>query len=312
MMSVLETSRKKTRGAAIMLALWALFLLSTLVIAWALDINSSLAISGEGTRTLKAEAVACSGAEVALHPSTKPGSPNLNGQLADGATYHARLTGEGGRIDLNWVASGPPGPVELLRRYLENKGIDLNERDLMIDSLLDWVQPGGGLHRLNAPEEGDDYHPAHALLTRVDELKKIAGWAEFTSVSGWDEDLTVNIMLNGGGQGIDLQWASRAVLMALPGMTEDRVDRFLQVRQGPDGIDGTEDDVDFKSVDEALEVFGFNPGQVTQLKNQGLVSVKSQVYRVVSVGNAGKAARTVQMVFRRVGLTPQLLTWKEF
>ena len=299
---------QKIRGAAIVLALWVLFLLSALVIAWALDINSRLAISSEGTRMLKAEAVACSGAEVALHPSTKPGSPNLNGQLDNGATYHARLTGEGGRIDLNWVASGP-GPVEVLRRYLENKGIDLNERDLMIDSLLDWVQPGGGLHRLNAPEESDDYHPAHAPLTRVDELKKIAGWAEFTSVPGWDDDFTVSIMLNGGGQGIDVQWASRDVLLALPGMTSDIVDRFLQLRQGPDQIDGTEDDVQFKSADFQVAV-GLNPQQFKQLQN--LISFNSPVYRVVSVGTAKTTTRTVQMVFRRVGLMPQLLTWKEF
>src|SRR4029077_20215845 len=247
-------------GAAIMLALWALFLLSALVIAWALDINSRLAISGEGTRMLKAEAVACSGAEVAFHPSTKPGSPNLDGQLDGGATYHARLTGEGGRIDLNWVASGP-GPVEVLRRYLENKGIDLNERDLMIDALLDWVQPGTGLHRLNAPEESDDYHPAHAPLTRVDELKKVAGWAEFTSVPAWDDDFTVNTR-----QGIDPQWASRNVLLALPGVTNEMVDRFIQLRQGPDQIDGTEDDVQFKSVNDFLSAIGFNPQNAQQVQ----------------------------------------------
>jgi general secretion pathway protein K len=304
MMSIAETSSRKTRGAAIMLALWALFLLSALVISWAIDINSRLAISGEGTRMLKAEAVACSGAEVALHPSTKPGSPNLNGQLDNGATYRARLTGEGGRIDLNWVASGP-GPMEVLRRYLENKGIDLNERDLMIDSLLDWIQPGGGLHRLNAPEESDDYHPAHAPLARVDDLKRVAGWRDFTSVPGWDDDFTVNTM-----QGIDIQWASRDVLLALPGMTNEIVDRFLQLRRGPDQIDGTEDDVQFKSLQDFQSAIGLNQQQSQQL--QSLLGFNSPVYRVVSVGNAGKAARTVQMVFRRVGLTPQLLAWKEF
>jgi hypothetical protein len=292
------------RGAAIMLALWALFLLSALVISWALDINARLAISGEGTRMLRAEAVACSGAEVALHPSTKPGSPNLSGQLDNGASYRARLTGEGGRIDLNWVAAGP-GQLEILRRYLENKGIDLNERDTMIDSLLDWVQPGGGLHRLNAPEESDDYHPPHAPLARVDELKRVAGWAEFTSVPGWDDDFTVN-----GGQGIDIQWASRDVLLALPGMTNEIVDRFLQLRQGPDQIDGTEDDVQFKSVADFQVALGLNAAQFKVLN--GLITTNSPVYRVVSVGTAGKATRTVQMVFRRVGLMPQLLTWKEF
>lgn len=289
-----------------MLALWALFLLSALVIAWALDINSRLAISSEGTRMLKAEAVACSGAEVALHPSTKPGSSNLNGQLDNGANYRARLTGEGGRIDLNWVASSP-GPVEVLRRYLENKGIDLNERDTMIDSLLDWVQPGAGLHRLNAPEETDDYHPAHAPLTRVDELKKIAGWAEFTSVPGWEDDFTVNTQ-----QGIDPQWASRDVLLALPGMTNEIVDRFLQLRQGPDQIDGTEDDAQFKSIKDFQSAVGLNQQQSQQLQSSNLLNFNSPVYRVVSIGTAGKATRTVQMVFRRAGLVPQLLTWKEF
>lgn len=286
-----------------MLALWALFLLSALVIAWALDIQSRLAISGEGTRMLKAEAVACSGAEIALHPSTKPGSPNLNGQLDNGARYHARLTGEGGRIDLNWVASGP-GPQEVLRRYLENKGIDLNERDTMIDSLLDWVQPGTGLHRLNAPEESDDYHPTHLPLARVDELKKIAGWAEFTSVPGWEDDFTVNTR-----QGIDPQWASRDVLLALPGMTNEIVDRFLQLRQGPDQIDGTEDDVEVKDFRTAL---GLNQTQFARL--QPLITPTSSIFRVVSVGSAGKATRTVQMVFQRAGLNPIVLpgTWKEF
>jgi general secretion pathway protein K len=295
---------KLSSGAAIMLALWALFLLSALVISWALDINSRLAISSDGTRMLKAEAVACSGAEVALNPTTKPGSLNLNGQLNNGATYKARLTGEAGRIDLNWVASGP-GPVEILRRYLENKGIDLNERDLMIDSLLDWMQPGGGVHRLNAPEESDNYHPAHAPFARVDELKKVAGWAEFTSVPGWDDDFTVNT-----GQGIDLQWASRDVLLALPGMTNEIVDRFLQLRQGPDGIDGTDDDLQFKTPAESQIALELNPEQFKQL--QSLITLNTPVFRVVSVGTAGKATRTVQMVFRRVGVMPQVITWKEF
>src|SRR6266487_3590073 len=148
------------RGAAIMLALWALFLLSALVISWALDIDSRLSISGDSTRMLKAEAVACSGAEVALHPGVKPGSPNLSGELDNGATYQARLTGEGGRLNINWLVAGEdPDKLTILKRYLENKGVDLNERDTMIDSFLDWVEPNAGLHRLNAPHESDDYRP---------------------------------------------------------------------------------------------------------------------------------------------------------
>ena len=289
-----------------MLALWALFLLSALIISWALDIDSRLSLSSDGTRMLKAEAVACSGAEVALHPAVHPGSSNLSGELDNGASYQARLTGEGGRLDINWLVAGEdPGKVEILKRYLENKGIDLNERDTMVDSLLDWVEPNTGLHRLNAPPESDDYHPPHTLLTQIDELKKVAGWAEFTATPGWDDDFTVNTR-----QGVDLAWASRDVLLALPGMTPEIVDRFLQLRQGPDGIDGTEDDMHFKTPQEVQVALGLNQEQYNQL--QTFVAVNIPVLRVVSVGTAAKAKRTVQMVFRRVGVVPQVIAWKEF
>jgi Type II secretion system (T2SS), protein K len=297
---------KSISGAAIMLALWALFLLSALVISWALDIDSRLALSGDGARMLKAEAAACSGAEVAFNPTIKPSSPNLKGALNDGANYEARMTGEGGRLNLNWLVQGEnPARLEILKQYLQNKGIDLNERDTMIDSLLDWVEPNVGIHHLNAPPESDDYHPAHALLTRVEELKKVAGWADFTSTPGWDDDFT----LNSAGP-IDLAWASRDVLLSLPGVTPEMVDRFLQVRQGPDGIDGTEDDGQIRSSTDALSILGFNQQQWPQL--QPLVNFNDGVYRVVSVGTAGRATRTVQMVFQRVGLMPQLRTWKEY
>ena len=298
-----------------MLALWALFLLSALVISWALDIDSRLSLSGDATRTLKAEAVACSGAEVALHPTVNPGSPNLSGQLNNGASYEARLTGEGGRLDVNWLVAGEdPVRLEILRRYLENKGVDLNQRDTMIDSLLDWVESNTGLHRLNAPPESDDYHPAHSSLTQIDELKKVAGWADFTATPGWDNDFTVNTMLFGCN--IDLAWASRDVLLALPGMTPEIVDHFLQLRQGPDGIDGTADDAEFRGIDDPAlaAALGLNEEQFNK-KLKPLVSFKGScaVFRVVSVGTVAKATRTVQLVFRRVGAAvPQVITWKEF
>ena len=288
-----------------MLSLWALFLLSAMVISWAVEIDSRLALSGNSNRVLEAEAMACSGAEVALNPIIRPGSPNLRRQMEGRQSYEARITGEGGRLNLNWLLAGEdPKRLEILRRYLENKGIDLNERDHMMDCLLDWVEPNTGLHHLNAPPESDDYHPAHTLLTRIDELKKVAGWAEFTSTPGWAEDLT----LNSSGP-IDLAWASRDVLLALPGMTESLADRFLLLRRGPDGIDGTADDPPLRSLEDVRAALGFSAEQFKQLA--GLVGLRDQVFRIVSVGKSGGATRVVQMVVRKVNNVPQLITWKE-
>ena len=287
-----------------MLSLWALFLLSAMVISWALDINSRLTMAGQANRIMEAEALACSGAEVALHPNVKPDSPNLVGEIGHRGTYEAHITGEGGRLNINWLLAGEdPARLEILRKFLENKGIDLNERDHMIDCLLDWVDPDN-LERLNGAEDGPSYHPANTLLTRLDQLKKVKGWQEYTAKEEWDDELT----LNSGGP-IDLMWASRDVLMALPGMTDQIVDQFLQVRRGPDGIDGTQDDAQFKSLEEIRSALGFTQEQFQQLAS--LVGFKDQVYRIVSVGKSGDAERTVQMIVRKVGSRPQLITWKE-
>jgi hypothetical protein len=292
-------------GAALMLALWALFLLSAMVISWALDIDSRLTLSGDANRGLAAEAMAASGAEVALHPSVKPSSPNLHRALGTRGSYDVRITGEGGRLNLNWLTAGEdPIRLEILRRYLELKGVDLNERDRMIDALLDWVDPNTGLHRLNAPPETADYRPPHTPLTSVDELKKIFGWGEFTSQPGWEDDFTID-----SSGPIDLAWASRDVLRALPGMRDDFVDRFLQLRRGPDGIDGTADDAQFKNLADVQYALGLSPEQFQQLA--ALVGFNDQVMRILSVGKSGNIARTVKMVVRKSGNIPQVIVWKE-
>ena len=290
-------------GAALLLALWALFLLSAMVIAWALDIDSRITLSGNASRVVEAEAMASSGAEVALDPAVEPGSSVLRGSLGRNQTYEARMTGEGGRLMLNWIVSGEnPQRIALLRKYLEVKGVDLNERDRMIDTLLDYVDPDD-LPRLNGAESEQDYQPRNALLQRVEELKKIKGWEKFTTGPDWDADFT----LYSSGP-IDLAWASREVLLALPGLNEPIVDRFLELRRGPDQIDGTEDDPAFESLDEVRLALGFTPDQFAQLN--GLVGFKDQVMRVVSVGRSGGATRTVQMIIRK-SATPQIIRWKE-
>ena len=298
-----------------MLALWALFLLSAMVISWALDINSRLVVSGNAGRVLDAEAMASSGgdvalAEVALRPKDAPNSPNLHGRLGNQEGYDVQMRGECGRLDVKFLTLGEdPAKLEILRRYLTLKGVELNDLDTMMDSLLDWVSPGQGIHHLNACPETDDYRPPHAPLTSVDDLKKICGWAEFTSKPGWDKDFTVCDQCN---QGIDVAWASRDVLRAL-GIGDDYVDRFLQLRAGPDGVDGTADDTQFISVQDALSRgLGLNSQQISQLQN--LIGFSFPVFRVVSIGKSGDVTRTVQMIVSGGGGLrghPLVISWKE-
>jgi hypothetical protein len=309
----MKASNSKLRsGAALMLALWALFLLGAMVISWALDINSRLVVSGNASRVLAAEAMASSGAEVALTREISPSSPNLHRQMGGGEGYDVQMTGECGRLNLNWlIAQEDPTKLQILRRYLENKGIELNDRDRMVDSLLDWVARNQGLKHLNACPETDDYRPPHAgQLFSLDELKKICGWADFTSKPGWDEDFA---SIPSPCTKIALAWASRDVLRALE-IGDDRVDAFLQLRRGQDGIDGTADD---PPLDEAtaFATLGLNlnlpQDQQPPALAKGLLTFKSDVFRVVSAGKSGDVTRSVEMVVQKQAGMPHVLSWKE-
>jgi hypothetical protein len=306
-----SASLKSDAGAALLLALWALFLLSAMVIAWALNINSRLAYSSNANRMLEAEAMASSGANIALCREISPSSPNLHRQMDDRERYDVQITGECGRLNLNFFTQGEdPNKLRILRQYLNLKGIDINDLDVMIDSLLDWVSPTAGLQHLNACPESDDYHPAHAPLASMAELKKICGWAEFTSKPGWDRDFTVV----GTCGAIDLAYASRDVLRAL-GIPDDFVDRFLQLRQGPDGIDGTADDAQMDQ-QTAFAMLGLNAAKLPLGGIQSLVVFKSPnaVFRIVSAGKSGDVTRSVEMVVQKQVLGighPQVFSWKE-
>jgi hypothetical protein len=251
--------------------------------------------------------MACSGAEVALHPGVKAGSAVLRGGLAPGQSYEARITGEGGRLNLNWLVAPPENParLELLRKYLEIKGVDLNERDHMIDCLLDWVDPEN-LVRLNGAEDQPGYKVPNRLLMTLDEVRRVRGWEEFTSSPDWDSDFT----LKSTGP-VDILWASRDVLLALPGMSEPRVDQFLTLKRGPDGLEATEDDTTFADQNEIGIALGFSQPQFTQLLATGLVGMNDPVLRVESIGKSGAVTRTVRMVVRKVSNSIQLLSWKE-
>jgi len=288
-----------------MLALWALFLLSAMVISWALEINSRLVLSGNASRDMEAEAMACSGAEVSMYPNVKPDSPALIGRFAKNQSYEVHMTGEGGRLNLRTMLVGEkPVQLEVLRKYLEIRGVDLNERDQMIDTLLDWVDPDN-LVRLNGAEDDGGYKAANRPLKRIDDLKKIKGWEEFTSTNDWDSDFTLD-----SAGAIDLLWASRDVLLALPGMTEQLADQIIAMRSGADGIEGTKDDP-FKSSQELLAAVGISPAQAPQLMSLVAPSA-DQTWRVTSVGKSGDVTRTVRMVILKQGVSVQLRSWKEY
>ena len=212
----------------------------------------------------------------------------------------------------------------IFKTYLENKGLNFQEREILTDCLLDWVQSGGTTH-LNGSKTALDGSPAPGRpLQDLSEVRRVVGSGPLTRLSGWENDFT---LLSKGP--IDLQWASEDVVAAIPGVGQARAHSLVRQRRGPDGIDGTADDVIF--ADEGTpsglnaqnppapaqqnpqliaQLLGLNP--VTFQAIQDLISTGDTTVRIVSVGQALDAVHTFEVVVRKEGIQPQILSWKEY
>jgi hypothetical protein len=99
-------------------------------------------------------------------------------------------------------------------------------------------------------------------------------------------------------------------MRVIPGIGDARARRFLEVRQGPDKIDGTADDHIFKDAAEVQSYLGMSGAQFQAIANLVTVNV-DKTFDIVSVGHSGKVYRQVEVVARKLGPNPNILLWKE-
>jgi type II secretory pathway component PulK len=293
------------RGSALILVLWALMLLSAAVMAWSLAIQDNIIRHATDNRAFEAMAMARSGLAIALHPAVSRQTPVPPEDLAPGMGFQVRIISEGGKLNLNWLLRGEePLKLEILRKWLEQRGLKYQDREVFIDCLLDYVD-ADNIKRLNGAEDDGDYHPANRELQSVDELVRVRGTAPLTSQPGWQDDLTVYSM-----GPIDLDSASEQVLSLIPGLNAGRIQQFVKLRQGPDGIDGTPDDYIFPNVTAIQQFLGLTPAQFQAIS--GLVTYKDPTLRIISVGHSSDVTRQIAVVARKgTGSKPQILAWKE-
>ncbi len=298
------------RGVALVMVLCALFLLSLVIFGLAQRVRDETFVSGRDDRSLDARALAYTGTEIALHPLSTVKTAALRRPLDKGHGYEARLTGEGGKLNLNWLLAGNvENKLTLLKTYLENKGLSYQEREIFVDSLLDWITPGGVQH-INGSKIALDGQPVPGRpFQDLAEVTRVVGSRPLTHLAGWDRDFTLF------SQGpIDLQWAGEDVVGALPGVGLSRARQFVKQRRGPDGRDGTPDDVQFSQGDPNIlipQLLGLSPAVYTNMVSN-LIILNDPTVRIVSVGQAFDVTRTIEVVARKQGVQPQILSWKEY
>ena len=293
------------RGAALLIALWAIIVLTSAVLLWAGYIRQTIAVSGQNLNEIEARAMAHSGIALAMHPLTSKETPALAMEEGNDPGFRVRMVSEGAKLNINFLFQGEDSrKLDLFKRWLESRGIDFQARERMVDCILDWLD-ADNIKRTNGEEDGPNYHPPNrGQFLSVEELAEVAGTEPLTSQPGWKDDLTVY------SQGpIDLTSADKNILRLLPGIGDLGIDSFLQWRRGGDGLDGTLDDPVIQKLETVQGFLGLNKTQWQQLG--GLIMLRDNTWQIISEGWSGNVVRQVTVTVVKGSQNPQIKNWKE-
>ena len=299
------------RGAALLLVLWAIAILSFAVL-WVADlVNLELDAKSAGSRGLAARLLALSGVALGLHPQvTREDVALLNREVRPGEVLRVRIRGEGARLNINQLLAQQDRMV--LKNLFILWGLNGDAADILIDRLTDWVDDDigrqmNGAERTEYEAVGIIDAPANKPFRTVDEMGRVLGMEELAAVKpDWRGAFTVF----GDGQ-IDVNEAGQDVLQASTGLTAEMTADIIRARLGPDGQEGTEDDLRFETIGQLngwLSASSFPADQVA-----ARLTTESTVKRIDSRGIVGDCEKLISVVadLDGAGQGSNFLLWEE-
>lgn len=217
-----------------MIVLWITILLATIAIGMSQDSRTQTLLTRNQLALAKARALADGAVERAMYEHLRPPFgdkvwfPNavVHGWEEDGAKLAVSLAYESGRIDMNFARE------PLLRGlFTSAAGLKPDEVDHLVDAIQDWRDPDDA-KRTNGAEAADykaagrNYVPANTYFETTEELQRVLGMTP--EIYAKIADL---ITVHSRQPGIDPIGASRAVLLAIPTLTPEVVDDYIQQRE---------------------------------------------------------------------------------
>ncbi len=226
-------SCKREQGVALIIVLWVVTLLTVIASSFLYAMRTDTRVVSNVMARAKAEAAAEAAIHRAVYDLYKP--PTVTDRwIADGVPHvwpygEAQVTvsmlDESGKIDINVVSD------QLLRGLLTSQGVVEEEVGALIDAMGDWRDPDS-LKRLRGAEEaeytaaGRKYKPANAPFQTIEELKLVLGMTPALY-----QRLEPLITTFSRQPGVNPQIASREVLRAIPGATEELIDAYILQRE---------------------------------------------------------------------------------
>lgn len=303
--------QRHSRGAALLLVLWGIAVVSFAVVWLATSIDLELESSTSSASGFKARQIALSGVALGLHPQVKREDTELlNREFEDGGRLQVRIRGEGARLNINRLLSGQDRVI--LKNLFILWGLPNDEADVLIDRLIDWVdddigrQPNGA-EAAEYLAEGIPDAPPNRPFRSVEEMGRVLGMEMLEAVHpGWRDAFTIF----GDGK-VDVNEAAADVLQAATGLGPDAVEALLAYRRGGDGTEPSEDDVRIEKIDDLklyLQTSNLPYEDVAQR-----LTTESAVKRIDSSGFVGDFERRISVVSqsREGGRPAEYLLWEE-
>lgn len=329
------------RGSALLVALWAVIVLSLLVGGFAFEMQVESQVVSHARKRMKARYLARAGVEWAkaviarredvneadaeeIEEAEQSGMERAAlGLLRGIGVSRQRVELGDGSFTLDIVPENSKRNVNKLtleewEELLDITGVPEDRWPEIIDCFNDWVDEND-LHLLNGAEQDDPYYEENGIRVKnapidtVGELLLIKGFDQALLFGGEGEDeddppltgIAKHLTTWGDGK-VNINSASREVLLTLTDlMDEFWVDAIIDFRMGEDGEPGTIDD-GFESVEEALTL-------VPELERvQSRITTKDITYlRVTSVGEVQGVRNTIWCILRVEGKETLPVYWRE-
>lgn len=317
------------KGAALLVALWVLIILSLIVGSFAFETQLEAMLVSHKRKKFSAEMAAYSGLEYAraiLDQQSNAKELEIEDMDEDQADFmQAALFSQRGltttsevelgnshfRVTLESAEAGRN--INLLSReewieILEMANISSTEWDTMVDCLEDWIDEGD-LHQLNGAESDDPFYQDRGYpvkngpLDSIEELLLIKGWGEDV-LFGKEEDENsdaifgvANLLTVWGDGKVNLNTASTDVLLSFAEYEDWELESVLEARNGEDGIPGTLDD----GIKDLSEV-GADPNKF---------KLQSDFVKVTSVGDTFGNQYQIECIFFLNKGSAVVVYWKE-
>lgn len=289
------------QGSALMAVMWVIALLSMLVATAALLLNEGVETINTRRDMFRARMLAEAGLAIGASPEVKPDDQDLlRREVGPQEGFIVSVNGEDGRINPNRLLISEDAQNRgVLLNIMRAWGLKLDEAQIVVDSLYDWVDQDD-FQRMHGAEKkfyNTPGVPFNRPFRSVDEMAQVRGMNEVERrYPGWRDWFSVY-----SSGTVDVNEASAEVLVALTGADPVMAQQFVARRAGPDNIRHTKDDVLYQDLPSALRMLGVAASNPQA--SASILGVQSSIIRIESVGVVGPFRRKLFAVLNR-GLGP--------